>query len=95
MPSAPDPRTARSEVSDPRVVVLGREGCHLCEVVVEIVARVAGELEVGWAERSIVTDPDLLARYRELIPVVLVDGVELSHWRVDESALREALAARS
>ena len=90
-PGPPDPPAVGGAAPDPRVVVLGREGCHLCEDVVEVVARVAGELGVGWVERSIVGDADLLTRYRELIPVVLVDGVELSHWRVDEAALRAAL----
>ncbi len=54
-------------------------------------ARVAGELEVAWEERSILDDPELAARYAEEIPVVLVDGRQHTFWRVDEARLRAAL----
>jgi len=75
----------------PRVVLLGRPGCHLCEDARQVVERVAGELGVTWVERSIDDDPELLRRYAEQIPVTFVDGRRHDFWRVDEVRLRAAL----
>jgi hypothetical protein len=78
--------------SEPRIVLLGRSGCHLCEDARDVVQRVAEDLGVGWEERSIDEDPELLERYAEQIPVTLVDGRQHDFWRVDEARLRSALA---
>jgi glutaredoxin len=77
--------------NEPRIVLLGRPGCHLCEEAREVVERVADDLGVGWEERSIDDDPELLEKYAEQIPVTLVDGRQHDFWRVDERRLRDAL----
>jgi hypothetical protein len=79
-------------VTEPRVLLLGRPGCHLCDDARAVVARVCADLGVGWEERDISADPDLLERYWEQIPVTLVDGEQHDFWRVDERRLRDALA---
>jgi glutaredoxin len=78
--------------NEPRIVLLGRPGCHLCEEARDVVQRVSEDLGVGWEERSIDDDPELLERYAEQIPVTLVDGRQHDFWRVDEARLRSALA---
>lgn len=78
-------------MTDPRVLLLGKAGCHLCDDAREIVQRVCGELGVGWAERSIEGDPDLEREYGEQIPVTFVDGHRHEIWRVDEARLRSVL----
>ena len=75
----------------PRVTLIGKPGCHLCDEAREVIARVTGDLGVGWTERSILDDPDLRERYWEQIPVTLVDGRQHDYWRVDEARLRAAL----
>ncbi|MDE3724719.1 glutaredoxin family protein [Nocardiopsis sp. N85] len=75
-----------------RVVMLGREGCHLCEDAWRIIDAVAGESdasrievsldEVGAADRE---------EYWDKIPVTFVDGSRHDFWRVDEGRLRAAL----
>ena len=40
---------------------------------------------------DIAGDPDLEARYRELLPVVEIDGERALTWFVDPEALRERL----
>ena len=77
---------------EPRVVLIGKPGCHLCEEARTVVAGVCEDLGVPWQERSIIGDPALAGRYSDLIPVVLVDGQEHAAWRVDPTALRSALA---
>ena len=76
----------------PRVTLIGRPGCHLCDTAREVIARVCGETGVGWEERSVTDEPDLMSRYAELVPVTLVDGRQHDYWRVDEARLRAALA---
>lgn len=75
----------------PRVTLLGKPGCHLCDDARAIIERVAGELGATWEERDITADEDDYAKYWEMIPVTFVDGVQLDFWRVDEARLRAAL----
>ncbi|MEO7752931.1 MAG: glutaredoxin family protein [Terracoccus sp.] len=74
-----------------RVVLLGRPGCHLCDEARAVIERVATDLGVGWQERSIDDDPELLRRYADQIPVTFVDGKQHDFWRVEETRLRRAL----
>lgn len=74
-----------------RVSLLSRPGCHLCDDAREVIARVAGELGVGWTERDITASDDDLRQYADMIPVTFVDGVQHDFWRVDEARLRKAL----
>ena len=80
------------EPTGPRVVLLGRPGCHLCDDAREIIERVTAELGVQWQEHSIDEDPELVRRYAEQIPVTFVDGRRHDFCRVDEARLRAALA---
>jgi glutaredoxin len=74
-----------------RVMLLSRPGCHLCDDAREVIARVAADLGVEWAERDISSSPDDLREYAEMIPVTFVDGVQHDYWRVSEDRLRAAL----
>ena len=78
--------------SDPRVVLYGRPGCHLCEEARIVVAQVCAEESVGWVEVDVSTDPQLLRDFGEQIPVTFVDGRQHDFWRVDPIRLRVALA---
>jgi len=78
-------------MAEPRVRLLTRPGCHLCDDARAVVARVCADSDVGWDEVDITTDPELLAQYVEMIPVTLVDGRQHDFWRVDPDRLRGAL----
>jgi hypothetical protein len=73
------------------VTLLGKPGCHLCDEAREVIARVADEVGVPWEERDITRSVEDAERYREQIPVTLIDGVQHDFWRVDENRLRNAL----
>jgi hypothetical protein len=75
----------------PRITLIGKPGCHLCDDARVVVERVAADLGVGWQEVSVLDDRELLERYAEQIPVTLVDGRQHDYWRVDEARLRAAL----
>ncbi len=78
---------------DARVLVLTRPGCHLCEQAVEVVARVCAETGASYRTTDISTDPELLRRYTDEVPVTFVDGAQHDFWAVDPARLRAALGA--
>jgi glutaredoxin len=78
-------------VTVPRITLLGRPGCHLCDDARAVISKVADDLGVAWEERDITQSPADLREYWEKIPVTLVDGVQHDFWRVSEDRLRRAL----
>ena len=74
-----------------RVTLYGKPGCHLCDDARVVVERVCAELGESYDEVSILDDPALLDRFGEEIPVTMVDGRQISFWRIDEERLRTAL----
>ncbi len=93
MTSVPSSGASSPEVlTSARVVLLVREGCHLCEaavVVVEAVTRGTGDT---WTTVDVDADPALAQRWTDEVPVTFVDGRQHDFWRVDPERLRTALA---
>jgi hypothetical protein len=80
----------------PRLTLLGKPECHLCDDARAIVEGVlADHPDVAFEELSILDDPALLDAYVDEIPVVLIDDRVHTIWRVDEARLRTALATAS
>jgi len=77
-----------------RVRVYTRSGCGLCVTAEQDVARICGELGVGWSAVDVDTDPELRAEYGDRVPVIEIDGKEHGFWRVEEPRFRAALAGR-
>lgn len=70
------------------VVVYSRPGCHLCEEAIEqIVALHEQGYRFELHEVDVESHELLLRRYLERIPVVEVDGVEVSELILDRAAL--------
>lgn len=87
-----------------RVVLYSRPGCHLCEQALEALEALrrasspgpaAGPAAFDLREVDIEADPELERRYLLEIPVIEVDGVEVTRAPVDIDAVRAALAAAS
>ncbi len=79
-------------MSGPRITLLGRVGCHLCETARDVVARVADETGCGWREVDVDGDPDLRAEWGDMVPVALVDGICIGYYEIEPATLRSALA---
>ena len=77
-----------------RVLVLVRQGCHLCDQALEVVSAVCAETGDSYTTQDIDTDPELVRRYTDEVPVTFVDGAQHDFWRVDPTRLRRALARR-
>jgi glutaredoxin len=78
-----------------RVTLFHAEGCHLCERARAQVAALRDELGFALEEVDIGGDPELEARYRELLPVVEIDGERAFVYFVHEDAFRRRIAALS
>lgn len=77
----------------PRVRLLTKPGCHLCDDARTVVAAVTAELGESFDEVDITTDAALHDAYWEQIPVTFVDGRQHDFWRVDAARLRAALGS--
>jgi glutaredoxin len=77
----------------PRITFYTRAGCHLCEQARLVIEQVCAELDEEYAEVDIDTDPVLVARFTDEVPVTFVDGRQHDFWRVDPARLRKALTA--
>jgi hypothetical protein len=78
-------------VSRGTLVLVGKPGCHLCEIMRGVVAPVAAEMGLRVDERDVRSDPDLHALYGNDIPVLLVDGREVARHRITGPELRSRL----
>jgi glutaredoxin len=76
-----------------RVVVYHAADCHLCERALAQVRGLREELEFELEEVAIDGDPKLEVAYRELIPVVEIDGERVFTYYVHEAAFRRRLEA--
>jgi glutaredoxin len=82
------------------LTLIGKPGCHLCDDAREAIAEVVTEflqrhpeVEIVQIEQDISQDEQLAARYREEIPVLLIDGKMHNYWRIDAERLTRALFA--
>jgi len=74
-----------------RVVFYTRDGCHLCDDAAVVVEAVCAQTSASWKVVDIDSDPELVARYNDKVPVVTVDGEEIGFWTIDSDVLRAAL----
>jgi hypothetical protein len=78
-------------VTDARVVLYGKPGCHLCEDMHALVRQALHGTGVSVAERNIALNLEDFVRYQHDIPVLAIDGREVARHRVSEEALTSAL----
>ncbi len=88
---APVEQHDRHPVAVLRLQLLTRQGCHLCDVAAETLARIAGEAGLAPVSVDVDADPGLQAEYGDRVPVVLLDGQEHSYFTVDVPRLRRDL----
>lgn len=77
------------------VLVFTRSGCHLCESAWEILA--AGQEKYRFRLEAVDVDrePELVQRYGELVPVVVVDGKVRFWGNINRVLLERFLAAEA
>ena len=82
-----------------KVVIYTKEGCHLCERVIAELDKLSKMHSFEVSIRDITNDLELFERYRNIVPVVSIDGVvrftakSLANPGALEDSLRNALNA--
>jgi predicted thioredoxin/glutaredoxin len=69
------------------VVLITRQGCHLCDEALTALRALGVEPEL----RDVDADEELFALYDWRVPVVLVDGRIVAEGRIDREALSNVL----
>lgn len=75
----------------PKVMLLSRPECHLCDAAREVLQRIQRDVEFELAEVDVDSDPELARRYGADIPVVFVDNREAARHRVEPGSILSAL----
>jgi glutaredoxin len=76
----------------PAVVLYSKPDCHLCDIVKERLAVAREQVAFDLETVDITTRPDLWERYRERIPVVVINGEEAFVYRVSQQQLIRRLS---
>ena len=74
-----------------RITIYSKPGCHLCDRAKEVIERCRAKVEFAIEVVDISQNPELLQRYRDDIPVILLDGKEIARHFVRERKLLELL----
>jgi glutaredoxin len=74
-----------------------RQGCHLCEVAENDLARVLGRFSAEYPDTGFEVDlveidarPEF-EKYTDDIPVLLINGKQVAFWRIQEDRVFEQL----
>lgn len=77
----------------PALTLVGRADCPLCHEMRATLERVLRGRDIGFVERSVDDDDELLRRYALEIPVLLLGDAEVARHRVAEAELSARLRA--
>lgn len=75
-----------------RLTLVSRRYCHLCDEMALALQPLADEFGVAVDIVDVDDDRELEARYGELVPVLLHQGVELCHYFLDVAEVRASLS---
>ena len=79
-------------MTSPRLELLTRSGCHLCDVMERRLIAALETRPVAYRTVDVDCDPRLRDLYGEAVPVLLLDGVELARIRISSRRLATLLA---
>jgi len=79
----------------PQVTVYTRQGCHLCEDLVQqlqALQRADTGLSFEYFTVDVDADPRIRQQYAALVPVVVLGDRQICHYFLDQAGLLQALA---
>jgi len=74
-----------------KLILYYREGCHLCEVMLQALRGLQRQLGFELQLVDVDRDAELARRYDEWVPVLCLGEREVCHYRLDEQVLRQFL----
>ena len=84
----------RRSIPQARYELVTREGCHLCDEMAVLLDEVLPSHGLSWSPRDVDADPELRARFTDVVPVLLRDGTPVAKVRVDRRSLERIVRGR-
>ena len=88
-------RFIRGGVPPASYELVTRQGCHLCDEMAALLDDVLPSFGLTWSPRDVDAEPELRARYTDIVPVLLRDGQPVAKLRTDRRALERIIRRRS
>jgi hypothetical protein len=78
------------------IKLFSRKGCHLCEVALAEMERIASsnQIAIKVDEIFIDGDPTLESEYGFMVPVIHIDGAMHGYGRIEEARFLKAISAK-
>jgi glutaredoxin-like protein DUF836 len=70
-----------------RYELVTREGCHLCDEMAALLDKILPSFGLSYTLRDVDAEPDLRARFTDVVPVLLRDGLPVAKMRTDRRSL--------
>jgi len=77
-----------------RYELVTRAGCHLCDEMAKVLDAVLPRSGLTYAPLDVDADPDRRARFGDVVPVLLRDGVPVAKVRLTERELERIVRRR-
>ena len=74
--------------------LLTRDGCHLCDEMAALLDEILPSFGLTWSLRDVDAEPELRARYTDVVPVLLRDGQAVAKVRTDRRSLIRIVQGR-
>jgi glutaredoxin len=80
-------------MTEHRIVLYGKPSCHLCELTHQLLVGLQRDFALTIQEIDITRDPSLFERYRDKIPVLVIDDRVTLAAPIRVAEVRRELAA--
>lgn len=87
-------RFFREGVTSATYELVTRQGCHLCDEMAAVLDEVLPGFGVNYSLRDVDAEPELRARFTDIVPVLLRDGQPVAKVRTDRRALERIVRGR-
>lgn len=73
------------------LILYSREGCHLCEDMLDQLTELESEFGFAVEVRDVDTNPAWVKQFGELVPILFSDNQEISRYFLDFKTLMEKI----
>ncbi|HSS77823.1 MAG TPA: glutaredoxin family protein [Thermoanaerobaculia bacterium] len=77
-----------------RFELVTRDGCHLCDEMAAVLDEVLPGYGLTWTPRNVDAEEDLRARFTDVVPVLLREGLPVAKVRLDRRSLIRIVEGR-
>jgi len=78
----------------PDLCLVSRRECHLCDDMAAVLEEVLAPMGIAWRTVDVDTDEELLARFGDVVPVLLRDGRPMAKVRITRRQLERIVHRR-